>query len=167
MKLQFVRLRKRLSTVLTHARLFLSVRASHVTIMRRVRGECTLTVLALEWLLPAVLTYVRAQNRRSSEGLDAVRTFVRSLAAVNSHVFVEAGGLREAFTAYRAFVRTVLLVHVQHVDTQAIPLVEGAVTNGAWELPVSCVNAPRVFKMAVTVVFVGEHFPAPFTFIIS
>lgn len=117
MKLQFVRLRKRLSTVLTHARLFLSVRASHVTIMRRVRGECTLTVLALEWLLSAVLTYVRAQNRRSSESLDAVRTFVRSLAAVNSHVFVEAGGLREAFTTYRAFVRTVLLVHVQHVDT--------------------------------------------------
>lgn len=91
MKLQFVRLRKSLSAVFTHAWLFLGVRATHVTIMRRVRSERALTMLALEWLLSAVLTYVRAQYRRGSKSLDAVRTFVRSLTAVHSHMLVETG----------------------------------------------------------------------------
>ena len=64
-----------------------------MTVMCCVRRERPSAVSALEWLLSAVLANVRAQNRRSSEGLHAVRTLVGPLTAVYSHVFVEAGRL--------------------------------------------------------------------------
>ena len=89
-KLQFIGLSKSFSTVFTHAWLLFSVRTTNMTIMRRMRGERAPTMLTLEGLLPTVLTDVCAQNRRSCEGLDAVRTFVWFLSAVYSHVFVEA-----------------------------------------------------------------------------
>lgn len=117
MEFKFVRLRESFSAVFAHAWLFFGVRASNVAVMRRVRSERTLTMLAFEWLLSAVLTYVRAQYRRGRERLHAVWTFVRPLSAVYSHVLVEAGRLRKALSTNRASVRTVFLVYVQHVNT--------------------------------------------------
>ena len=64
-----------------------------MTVMCCMRRERSLTMPAFEWLLSTVLANVRAQNRRSSEGLHAVRTLVGPLTAVYSHVFVEAGRL--------------------------------------------------------------------------
>jgi len=40
------------------------------------------------------------------------------------HVFVETGGLAEALAAHPALVGPVLLVHMQDVDAQAVPLLE-------------------------------------------
>ena len=45
----------------------------------------------LEWLLAAVLTYMRAQDRRGGECLDAVRALVRANTAVHSQVLVKTG----------------------------------------------------------------------------
>ena len=90
--------------------------ASHVTVMRRVRGERAPAMSALEWLLAAVLTDMRAQNGRSSEAFDAVRASVGPLSAVNPYVLVEAGRLRETFPAFCALVWTIFFMHVQNVN---------------------------------------------------
>lgn len=90
--------------------------ASRVTVMRRVRGERSPAMSAFEWLLAAVLTDVRAQNGGSREGLDAVRALVGLLSAVNPHVLVEAGRLRETFPAFCALMWTVVFMHVKNVN---------------------------------------------------
>ena len=87
----------------------------HVTIMRRMRGKRPTAISALEWLLSAVLANVRAQNRRSSEGLHTVRTLVGPVAAVYSHVFVEAGRLSEAFSTFFTLMWAMFLMHVKNV----------------------------------------------------
>ena len=63
--------------------------------------------------------------------------------------------------------RTVLLVDMKHMDAQTIPLVKRAVTYAAWKLPVSCINAARVFQVTVSVVFIGKHFTTPLTLVLS
>lgn len=55
---------------------------------------------------------------------------------------------------------SVLLVDVQHVDAQSVPLLEGAAAEVAGEFPVALVHAARVLEVLVTVVAVGEHLPA-------
>lgn len=40
------------------------------------------------------------------------------------HVFVETGALTEALAAHRALVGAVLLVDMENVDPQAVPLLE-------------------------------------------
>ena len=92
------------------------MRASHVTIMCGVRGERTFTMLALEWLLPTMLTNVGTQNGRRREGFNAVRTFIRSFATMYSHMLVKTGRLRKTLPANCAFMRTVLLVDMKHVN---------------------------------------------------
>ena len=57
-KFELVRLCKRLTTELTYAWLLFGVRAAHVTIMRRVRGEGFATVTTLEGFLSTVLSDV-------------------------------------------------------------------------------------------------------------
>lgn len=55
---------------------------------------------------------------------------------------------------------SVLLVDVQHVDAQPVPLLEGAAAEVAGEFPVAPVHAARVLEVFVAVVAVGEHLPA-------
>ena len=55
---------------------------------------------------------------------------------------------------------TVFLVNVEYVDAETVALLKGAVAQVAGELPVTQVNAARVFKMAIAVVFVRENFSA-------
>ena len=52
---------------------------------------------------------------------------------------------------------SVLLVHVQDVNAQAVSLLEGPVAQVARELPVALVHAARVLEVLVPVVLVGEH----------
>lgn len=162
-ELQFVRLRESFSTILTHARFLFSVSSTHVTVMSRVWGKGSSAVPTLEGLLTAMLTDVCAQNRRSSESLDTVWTLVRSLTAVNSHMFVEAGWLWETFAAHCTLMRTMLLMYMQNVNAKTITLVKWSVTHAAGEFSVSLINTARVFKVTVTVIFVGKYFTAPFT----
>ena len=115
-KLQLVGLCESLSAVLTHTWLFLGMCSSHVTVMRRVRGERLPTVAALKWLFSTMLTNVGAQDGRRRKRLYTVWTFVRSLTTVNSHVLVEAGRLRESFCAHATLVRPVFLMDVKHVN---------------------------------------------------
>lgn len=56
--------------------------------------------------------------------------------------------------------RPVLLVHVEDVDAQPVPFLEGSRAEVAGELPVALIHAPRVFQVLVAVVFVGEDFAA-------
>jgi len=63
-------------------------------------------------------------------------------------------------TFYFAYlVGSVLLVDVQDVDAQAVPLLEGACAEGAGELAVPTVHAAGVLQVLVPVVLVGEHLP--------
>lgn len=55
----------------------------------------------------------------------------------------------------------VLLVNVQNVDPQPVPLLEGPVAQVAGELPVALVHAARVLEVLVPVVLVRKHLPAP------
>ena len=60
-------------------------------------------------------------------------------------------------------VGSVLLVHVQYVDAQAVSLLEGPGAEVARELPVALVHAARVLEVLVPVILVGEHLPAAVT----
>lgn len=62
-------------------------------------------------------------------------------------------------------VRSVLFVHVQDVDPEPVPLLEGSVAQVTGELPVPLVHAARVLQVLVSVVSIGEHLPAPVTFV--
>ena len=53
-------------------------------------------------------------------------------------------------------------MHMQHVNTEAIPLVKGPVTHRTWKLSVSLIHTACVFKVAVSVILVGKNFTAPF-----
>ena len=55
----------------------------------------------------------------------------------NAHVFVETGRLREALTTRGTLVRSVLLMHVQHVYPQSIALLERSRAQGARKSPVA------------------------------
>lgn len=58
----------------------------------------------------------------------------------------------------------VLLVDVEDVDPQAVPLLERSAAQVTGELPVALVHAAGVLQVFVPVVLVGEHLPAPVTF---
>lgn len=90
--------------------------ASHVTVVRRVRGERAPAMSAFEWLLAAVLTDMSAQNGRSSEAFHAVRASVWLLSAVNPQVLVETRRLRETFPAFCTLVWTIFFMYVQNVN---------------------------------------------------
>lgn len=51
-------------------------------------------------------------------------------------------------------------MHVKDMNAQTVAFLKGAVTQGAGKLPVSVINAARVFEVAIPVVFVGENFAA-------
>ena len=83
-KLEFVGLGKCFATELANARFFFGVRASHVTVVCRVRSECFSAVAAFERLLTAVLAYVSPQNGGCGKSLNTEGAFVRSLTTVHS-----------------------------------------------------------------------------------
>ena len=58
---------------------------------------------------------------------------------------------------------SVLLVHVQDVDAQTVPFLEGPGAEVARELAVALVHAAGVLEVLVAVVLVGEHLPAAVT----
>lgn len=117
----------------------------------------------LERLLARMLPNMSAEYTRGCERLVTIHTFIWSFAAVNSHVFVQRRRLTERFAAHRALVRSMLLVHMQDVDAEAVALLERPRTQVAREFAVALVHAPRVFQVFVPVVFVGEHFAASVT----
>lgn len=60
-------------------------------------------------------------------------------------------------------VRSVLLVNVEDVDPQPVPLLEGAVAEVTRELAVPLVHAASVLEVLVPVVLVGKNLPAALT----
>ena len=56
-----------------------------------------------------------------------------------------------------------LFVNMENVDAKPIPFVKGSITDSTREFTIALINASGVFKVAVTVIFVGEHFTTTFT----
>ena len=56
-----------------------------------------------------------------------------------------------------------LFMNMENVDTKPIPFVKGSITDSTWELTIALINAAGVFKVAVTVIFVGKHFTTTLT----
>lgn len=70
---------------------------------------------------------------------------------------------RPAATLRPYLVRPVLLVNVQDVDPEPVPLLKGPFAEGAGELPVSLVHAGGVLEVLISVIPVGEHLPTSVT----
>lgn len=60
-------------------------------------------------------------------------------------------------------VRPVLLVNVEDVDAEPVPLLKGPLAERAGKFPVALVHAGGVLEMLISVVSVGKHFSTPFT----
>lgn len=60
-------------------------------------------------------------------------------------------------------VRPVLLVNVEDVDAEPVPLLKGPLAERAGKFPIALVHAGGVLEMLVSVVSVGKYFPTSFT----
>jgi hypothetical protein len=91
-----------------------------------------------------MLPDVCAQNTRGRECLIAIDTFVWPLAAVHSHMLVQAARLTETLAAHRTLVRSVLFVHVQYVYAQAVSFLERTRTQVTRKLTISLIDTSSV-----------------------
>jgi hypothetical protein len=66
----------------------------------------------------------RRRKRKMKKMMRMRRKKRRRRLSAYPHVFVEAGGLAEGFCTHHTFVRAVLLVDVQNVDTKAVALLK-------------------------------------------
>lgn len=103
-----------------------------------------------------MLSNVCSQDTRCCECLVAVDTLVRSLATVHPHVLVETRGLTEAFAADRALVRSMLLMHMKDVDSQAIALLKAASAQMTGKLAIPLINASCILQVLVAVVLIRK-----------
>lgn len=60
-------------------------------------------------------------------------------------------------------VRPVLLVNVQNMDAEPVPLLKGPFAERAGKFPVPLVHAGGVLEMLISVISVGKHFSTTFT----
>ena len=107
-----------------------------------------------------------AQDAGGGEGLIAVDTLVRPLATVHPHVLVQTRRLAEALGAHGALVRPVLLVHVQNVDPQPVPLLERPAAQVARKLAVPLVHAPVTKSSSTLLLLLGQSSLYPIHFVI-